>query len=41
MKMITINSCDSASTKPGQMSMLVGRRELRGAIAISEPAASA
>jgi hypothetical protein len=33
MKMITINSCARASTKPGQMSMLE-RRELRGAIAM-------
>src|SRR5262252_1623472 len=33
MKMITINSCARASTKPGQMSMLE-RRALRGAIGI-------
>jgi hypothetical protein len=34
--MMTINSCDRASTKPGQMSMLLGRRAFLGAIAIVE-----
>src|SRR5689334_24711748 len=34
MKMITISNCASASTKPGQMSMLE-RREPRGAIAMN------